>query len=61
MLAGALSNIVDRITYGAVIDFVDFHIFGYHWPTFNIADAFIVCGVLGIMIQSMFEGYEAKH
>jgi signal peptidase II len=42
---GALGNVIDRIRYRAVADFFDVHLFGYHWPAFNIADMSIVCGV----------------
>ncbi|MBM3359216.1 MAG: signal peptidase II [Betaproteobacteria bacterium] len=44
VLAGAVGNVTDRILVGAVIDFLDFHAFGYHWPAFNVADAAISCG-----------------
>ena len=44
VLAGAVGNLTDRILVGAVIDFLDFHAFGYHWPAFNVADAAISCG-----------------
>jgi len=44
VLAGAVGNVVDRILFGAVIDFLDFHAFGYHWPAFNVADSAITCG-----------------
>ena len=54
VIAGALGNVLDRLRFGAVIDFLDFHAFGYHWPAFNIADAAIVCGVLLLMIYSFF-------
>lgn len=54
ILGGGLSNIVDRLWYGAVIDFMDLHIAGIHWPTiFNIADLFIVAGVIGIVIRDV--------
>jgi signal peptidase II len=46
VLAGALGNVIDRIAFGAVIDFLDFHAFGHHWPAFNVADAAITCGAL---------------
>jgi signal peptidase II len=49
VLAGAVSNFCDRIYYGAVIDFIDIHINTWHWPTFNLADALIVVGVIGII------------
>ena len=42
---GALGNLIDRIRFGAVIDFLDFHIGAIHWPAFNIADSFITIGV----------------
>ena len=45
ILAGAIGNLIDRIQFGAVIDFIDLHFRGHHWPTFNIADAAICLGV----------------
>ena len=44
VLGGAIGNVIDRIVLGAVLDFLDFHAFGYHWPAFNIADSAITCG-----------------
>lgn len=49
IVGGALGNIVDRLVWGAVADFFDFHAFGYHWPAFNVADSAIVLGV-GLML-----------
>jgi signal peptidase II len=46
VLAGALGNVIDRILFGAVIDFLDFHAYGWHWPAFNVADAAITCGAV---------------
>lgn len=54
IIAGALGNIIDRIRYGAVIDFLDFHIGTHHWPAFNFADMFICVGVGLILIHSIF-------
>ena len=53
IISGALGNISDRIRYGAVIDFLDFHINSYHWPAFNLADIFICIGVATIIINSI--------
>ena len=46
VLAGAVGNVIDRILFGAVIDFLDFHAYGRHWPAFNVADTAISCGAL---------------
>jgi len=51
VLGGALGNIADRLLYGAVTDFLDFHIANYHWPAFNFADSMIVCGVFLVLIS----------
>ncbi|MGA0032358.1 MAG: signal peptidase II [Burkholderiales bacterium] len=45
VLGGAIGNLIDRVTVGAVVDFLDFHAFGWHWPAFNVADSAITCGV----------------
>ena len=45
ILAGAIGNLLDRIRFGGVVDFLDVHIGGYHWPAFNVADSFICIGV----------------
>lgn len=52
VIGGALGNLSDRITYGAVADFLDFHVMGYHWPAFNIADSCIFIGVVLIIFDS---------
>ncbi len=44
VLGGAIGNVIDRVTIGAVADFLDFHAFGWHWPAFNVADSAITCG-----------------
>lgn len=51
ILGGAVGNLSDRLRFGAVTDFLDFHAYGYHWYTFNIADAAIVAGVALILLE----------
>ncbi|MFP6654822.1 MAG: signal peptidase II, partial [Myxococcota bacterium] len=56
VLGGAIGNLTDRIVYGEVIDFLDFRLWGgYRWPTFNMADTWIVVGVSVLMIELFFE------
>jgi len=45
ILGGAIGNLIDRIVYGEVIDFLDVYWAHYHWPAFNVADSFITIGV----------------
>lgn len=52
IVGGALGNVLDRWQHGAVTDFLDFHVAGWHWPSFNLADVGIVCGVAAILIDS---------
>ena len=53
ILAGALGNVHDRIAYGSVIDFIEVHIYTYHWPDFNLADSSIVTGACLLMLDSL--------
>jgi len=53
VIGGALGNVVDRIAYGAVADFFDFHLRGYHWPAFNVADSAIVVGVAALVLEAL--------
>ena len=53
VLAGALSNLLDRLLFGAVIDFIDCYAYHWHWPTFNVADAAIVIGIGGIIMKGL--------
>jgi signal peptidase II len=52
ILGGALGNLWDRITLGHVVDFLDFHVAGYHWPAFNIADSAIFLGAASLILDS---------
>jgi signal peptidase II len=53
VFGGALGNLHDRIAYGSVVDFIEVHIFGYHWPDFNVADSSIVTGACLLLLDSM--------
>ncbi|MGO9777125.1 MAG: signal peptidase II [Terracidiphilus sp.] len=53
ILAGALGNVHDRIAYGSVVDFIEIHIFSYHWPDFNIADSSVVTGACLLLLDSL--------
>ncbi|WP_299566605.1 signal peptidase II [uncultured Sulfitobacter sp.] len=55
VIGGALGNILDRLRFGGVTDFLDFYLGTTHWPAFNLADAFVVCGV-GVLL--IFTGRE---
>ena len=54
IIGGALGNVIDRIHYGAVADFLDFHAAGFHWPAFNFADAAITVGVTILFFDALF-------
>ncbi len=60
IIGGAAGNVVDRILYGAVADYLDFHAFGYHWPAFNVTDSAIFIGVCLLVLPAFrpnkFEG-----
>ena len=53
IIGGAIGNVVDRLRYGAVIDFLDFHLASWHWPAFNLADSAICLGVAAMLVDGM--------
>ena len=53
ILGGAIGNVIDRILLDAVVDFLDFHAFGWHWPAFNVADSAITCGAVLLVWESL--------
>jgi signal peptidase II len=60
IIGGALGNVMDRIHYGAVADFLDFYIGDFHWPAFNVADVGITIGVIILVLESFFIGSETE-
>jgi signal peptidase II len=56
VIGGALGNLVDRVRYGHVVDFIDLYWRVHHWPAFNIADSAIVGGAIGIALFGLFPG-----
>lgn len=53
-IGGAFGNIIDRMRFGAVIDYIDLHVAGYHWPAFNVADSCVVAGIGFVIVHSLF-------
>jgi signal peptidase II len=51
---GAIGNVIDRLRFGGVVDFIDTAAWGWHWYVFNVADAAIVCGVIALVADALF-------
>lgn len=63
IIGGALGNAIDRAIHGAVVDFLDIHLAGYHWPAFNLADSAITLAAVALVAQSLFsapQGQDAR-
>jgi len=60
ILGGAIGNVIDRLAYGHVIDFLDFHVGGWHWPAFNVADSAIVGGAILLVVDELLRVRRAK-
>ena len=58
IIGGAIGNLIDRLNYGFVVDFIDFHFFGWHWPAFNVADSAITVGVIFLLIASFSNNFK---
>lgn len=59
VLSGALGNLIDRLRYGEVVDFLDFYVSSFHWPAFNVADSAISVGI-GLLAWELFVGDRRK-
>ena len=60
ILGGAIGNVVDRIIYNAVPDFIDFHIGEFHWFIFNIADVFISLGIIFMIFLELIDNNDTN-
>lgn len=58
VIGGALGNVIDRLRFGAVFDFLDIYWGNYHWPAFNLADSAITTGVVLLLLDGLFHGAE---
>jgi len=56
VIGGAIGNVIDRLLHGHVVDFIQWHWRDFYWPAFNIADAAIVGGAVGIALYGLFSG-----
>lgn len=56
VLGGAIGNVIDRLCHGAVVDFLSFHVAGYFWPAFNVADSAITIGVALLLWHQFIQG-----
>jgi len=61
VVGGAIGNVIDRLIWGKVVDFLDFHLAGLHWPAFNLADSAIFLGVALMILAQIMENRGAKH
>jgi signal peptidase II len=60
ILGGALGNVIDRLVHGHVVDFLDFHVAGWHWPAFNVADSAIVGGAALLILDELRRVRQSK-
>ena len=60
ILGGAIGNVIDRVLYGYVVDFLDFHWAGMHFPAFNVADSAITIGAIGLLLDELLRVRRAR-
>ncbi len=61
ILGGAIGNLVDRVRFGHVVDFVDLHAMGWHWPAFNVADSAITVGAVLLIYEGFVHDDKPAH
>ncbi len=61
ILGGAIGNLIDRVLYGRVVDFIDLSMGKYHWPAFNVADSSLTVGVTIILLIHFLKTIKPKH
>jgi signal peptidase II len=59
VIGGAIGNVIDRVRFGAVVDFLDFYLGSWHWPAFNLADSAICIGVAAMLLDGLLLRREA--
>lgn len=60
VLGGAIGNLIDRMRFGLVTDFIDFHIGNWHYATFNVADSFVCVGAVWLIVRLFYESITGK-
>ena len=60
ILGGALGNLIDRVHYGYVVDFIDFHVGNWHFATFNVADSAVSVGAALLVLRLLYESFTRK-
>lgn len=60
VIGGAIGNLVDRVQLGYVVDFIDVHYKGWHWPAFNVADSAITCGIVLMILDAVLQTIRSR-